>query len=411
MNGKVVLSSTGYSVAQSEVGEVGEGPWDAIVIGAGPAGSAAALRLAERGLRTLLVERERFPREKTCGDGLTPESLERLKGLGLYDKVLKAGHLVERVRAFSPSGVEVEVSGYCVTLKRSIFDAIMARAAVEKGAAFAFGEVVSVETGHRDVNVVFGGGERICARTAIVATGADWKLPLSLGMVETGLKGQAAVRRYLRSSAVIDELIFSLESTIMPGYAWIFPLGDGLYNLGCGDFRARGRGSLPNLRNAFNAFLEHSPPARELLSRGEFVTPLKGGVLRCALRGVKGSESDRVVAVGEASATTIPFSGEGIGKALESGELAASVVADALAGGDFSKLRSFPREERKRFGVVYDGYEKAQRLAGNRLFVEMLMKKANRNPRLTSTLTDIVEGKVQPDRVFSARGLWRAFLS
>ena len=411
MNGKEVLSSTEYSIVQPEVGKAGKGPWDAIVIGAGPAGSAAALRLAERGHAVLFVERERFPREKTCGDGLTPESLERLKGLGLYEEVLKAGHLVKKVRAFSPSGVEAEVSGYCVTLKRSVFDSIMARAAVEKGAVFTFGEAVSVETGEDDVNVVFSGGERICARTAIVATGADWKLPLSLGMVETGFKGQAAVRRYLRSSAVIDELIFSLESTIMPGYAWIFPLGDGLYNLGCGDFRARGRGSSPNTRNAFTAFLEHSPPARELLSKGEFVSPLKGGVLRCALGGVKGSESDRVVAVGEASATTIPFSGEGIGKALESGELAASVVADAFVDGDFSKLRGFSHKLRERFGAIYDGYEKAQRLAGNRLLMEMLMKKARRTPSFTRVLTDIVEGKVQPARVFSARGLWRAFLS
>src|SRR5438445_10440239 len=101
--------------------------WDVLVIGAGPAGSIAALHLARRGHRVLLLDKEHFPRDKTCGDGLLPEAQAVLQRAGLLDRALELGQRLDILSMFSPSGIECQVPGKYLVLKRRLLDALVAR--------------------------------------------------------------------------------------------------------------------------------------------------------------------------------------------------------------------------------------------------------------------------------------------
>ena len=161
--------------------------WDVIVIGAGPAGSIAARRLASEGHAVLLLDQFGFPRDKVCGDALMPDAVTVLRRNGLYERVLRAGHLVRRGSIFSPSQIEVAVPGEYLTLRRSVLDSLLADGAVEDGAEFRQVSVSKVEpdpAGREVVVAAKGRSQLLRARVVIIATGASVSLLRETG--ETG---------------------------------------------------------------------------------------------------------------------------------------------------------------------------------------------------------------------------------
>ncbi len=212
------------------------------MIGAGPAGATAAAHLASHGHEVLVLDRHSFPREKVCGDALIPDALHALRALGLLKAVLREGHGVGHLAVLSPSGIRVEIPAECVTLRRDVLDTLILARAIASGATFRVatarnllpkasgGVAVSVKNSTVTVH----------ARIAIVATGADVSLLGTLGMVERPGPSALALRCYAESSMEINELIVSFERSVIPGYAWIFPLGKRRYNIGCRRHRLRG---------------------------------------------------------------------------------------------------------------------------------------------------------------------------
>jgi menaquinone-9 beta-reductase len=384
--------------------------WDTIVIGAGPAGALAALSLARRGYRVLLLDRERFPRDKTCGDLLIGDSLQALDRAGLLESVRECASEVEGFSVFSPSRIRFELPGRYLTLKRRRLDALLARAAAEAGAAFARGKVEAL-TPRADGTVscaVAGPGPPLEARTAVVATGASVDLLRRLNVPVRRQADALAARCYVRSRVPPGRLVVSFDRAIVPGYGWVFPLGGGEYNVGCGVF-LRGDPGKANLRELFRRFMETFPPAAELLRAGGPASPLCGARLRCGLRDAAWAAAGGVLAVGETIGTTYPVSGEGIGKAMQTGELAADTIDAAFRAGDVGRLRDFPARLEAALRPRYRGYVRAEDWLARPWLNDLLAWRIGRSDCLRGRVAAVLAADEDPSPVFSARALLASF--
>ncbi len=381
--------------------------WDVVVVGAGPAGSTAARALARSGHSTLLLDRHSFPREKVCGDGLIPDALNALRRGGLYRRVVAEGQRARTLSAFSPRNIRVDVPGEFVTLRRERFDHILVQAAVEHGAEFRTARVTGLDVDGEGVSVsLANSGGRVRARTAVAATGADVSLLQHAGVAHRRSPSAVALRCYVRSPVTIEELIISFHRSIVPGYAWIFPMGKHEYNVGCGVFHRGGRERDVNLRNTFVAFCEHFPMARELLRHAEEVTPLKGARLRCGLGGAAACHRDRVLSIGETIGATFPFTGEGIGKAMETGEIAARQIDSALATDDLAHLRAFQEVLEQELAPRYVGYHVAENWLSRAWVSDFVAGRVRRSPRLRRAVAGVLNETIDPRTIFS----WRLFV-
>ena len=382
--------------------------WDVVVAGAGPAGSVAAAHAARAGLRVLLVDRHAFPRDKVCGDGLIADTLGALDRIGALAPVESRARVVDRTTIYSASRHRIELTGTFLTLKRLELDTILAARAIDHGAKLATATVENIRPDATGVTVTLSAPDReVRAQYAIVATGADRVLGRRAGLPLTTAPSAIAVRCYVRSTAGIDRLLISYDRDIVPGYAWIFPLRHDEYNIGCGVFYRDGVRGAVNLRRMFDRFVETFPEARDLMRGAVSATPLKGAPLQCGLAPVE-PVLPRVLPVGETMNTTFPFTGEGIGKAMESGELAAGVVIDAVESREPGRLAAFSAEIRRRMEPKYLGYRAAERWLSRPWVTDLLARRAGHSRFVRQALGGILNETIDPRTVFSLRGLARS---
>lgn len=383
------------------------------MVGAGPAGCVAAMQLASRGHGTLLLDRDAHPRDKVCGDGLIPDALRALGRSGLEDEIRRRGHGIRLSSVFSPSRIEVEIPGDFVTIKRRTLDSALVERARGCGATFCVAEVVGVEAAP-DGSVVLrtrGNDEPLRARAALLATGARVGLLQRHGKVQREGPSAVALRCYVRSRLDVERMVISFDRSILPGYAWIFPLGGGEYNVGCGLFYRDGRRHGVNLSEKFRRFCAEFPMMRELLGRSESRTPLEGAPLRCGLQGVDPVGPGNTLAIGETIGATFPFSGEGIGKAMETAELAAQAIHGALLRGDFESLVDFGSRLQDSLSSKYLGYKLAQRAVSRAWVVDFMAHRARRSRFLRNAMAGIIAETIDPGPLFSLRGLLRSYVS
>jgi geranylgeranyl reductase family protein len=379
---------------------------DVLIVGAGPAGSTAARVLAASGFTVQIIDKQSFPREKVCGDGLIPDALKGLRRAGLYDEAVKRGHLSDTLSVFSASGIRCDIPGEYLTLRRRELDDLLLGAAVAAGATFSVAKVTNLREEPEGVAAMLSAaGRELHARLAILATGADVSLAGKLGYSSHARPSAVALRCYMQSSMAIDQLIISFDRAIAPGYAWIFPLPENEYNVGCGFFYRSGTRGKPNLRRIFEAFTRHFPLAAQLWERRVSVTPLAGAPLRCGLDSDLAYRGGRILAIGETIGATYPFTGEGVGKAIETGELAAEQVEMALETADLAPLRAFPGRLRSRLAPRYHGYRLAENWLAKAWLGDFVASRVRRSPVLQRTVADIVTETANPQNLFSWKRL------
>ncbi|MBI4551696.1 MAG: geranylgeranyl reductase family protein [Candidatus Latescibacteria bacterium] len=381
--------------------------WDALVVGAGPAGSTAALRLAAQGYRVLIVDKHRFPRDKVCGDGLIPDAIQSLRRIGLYERVREIGYQTDRGVVFSPSQIDVTIPMSFLAIKRMIFDEMIAQEAVTRGAVLCQGQVndLVIRPDGTITASCSASARTIRARVAVIATGADVSLLRPLGMVVQPQMSAIAMRCYVRSSFSIEHPVISFDRSIIPGYAWIFPLRNDEYNVGCGIVYRGPAREQANLKEIFQTFITAFPLARRLLQDGEALTPLRGARLRWGLAGTRPITDGNVLAIGETIGATFPFTGEGIGKAMETGELAATVIHQAFTEEQFNHLQAFPRRLEDDLRPRYYGYRVAEDWMAHAWLGDLVAWRARKSQYVREALTGLIAETVDPRAVFSVRGM------
>lgn len=392
---------------------------DVLVVGAGPAGGMAAFDLARQAVDVLVVDRFPFPREKVCGDGLLESSIRILDAAGLGGVVRKRAHAVDRLRFFAPNGTECGIEGDFYTLKRSDFDALLLDAAQKRGARFISGvgikgPVLKGETCQGAEGVDSRGKKvQISAPLVLLATGANTRLLGAFGVLRQRKHSAIGIRAYYHARESVDEkaVVISYHRRLLPGYGWIFPMGGGLFNVGCGIFLNHRTRRKSAVSLDLTSFHRHLQPLGPFLSRTERVSLIRAAPMRTGFRGAQ-AWAPGLLVLGEALGLTFPFLGEGVSCALESGQVAAAIAVEALGNGNFHStyLSRYEGELRRRLEMRHRGYLAAERWFEFELIANLLIGKTARSAALRELVGQIMRGEREPGAVFSSRGIGRILL-
>jgi geranylgeranyl reductase family protein len=386
--------------------------WDVIVIGAGPAGAVTAWSLARHGHDVLLIDKDAFPREKVCGDCLLTDTVAFLRRAGFLEDIRRLVNEVGMIVVYSPSGFAFEASGAYLTLKREVFDDYLVDKAVDAGVVFARGKAVDLVPrvpGDAVSIVLKDPPTTLRGRFCVLATGASVELAHRIGIVAERRPTAVAGRCYVQSEAGLDHAILSYDRSLVPGYGWVIPLGNGLYNIGCGTKFRRLITGQEDLKKAFQRFLSEFRPAKRLMDHGEIITDFRAAPLRCCLARTESPVKGNLVAVGETIGATLPFTCEGVGSAIETAEMAAAAVAEALRTGEAEQLNSYSRQVAAKMKPRHQGYEIAERWMAHRWLNDLMAWRVSRSRMLHERLRAFLAGATGARAVYTPWRLLQSF--
>lgn len=329
---------------------------DVVVVGAGPAGSATAFWAASAGLDVLLVDKATFPRDKVCGDGLTPRAVAELVRMGVPVRE-QDGWIRNRGLRVHGGGHTLELPwpelssypSYGLAKARTSLDALLVDHARAAGAKVVEGTRVTGPVHDERTGRVVGVTARAAdgadvtyrAPVVVAADGVSSRLATALGRTTRPDRPMGvAVRTYFRSPRHDDPWMEShLElwdgepgrSNLMPGYGWIFALGDGTVNVGLGSVSSTNAATKVDYKALFATWMANTPAEWEFTPENQ-LGPVRGAALPMGFnRGPL--YGNGVLLAGDAAGMVSPFNGEGIAYGLQAGRVAADAIAQGLARG------------------------------------------------------------------------------
>lgn len=374
---------------------------DLLVVGGGPAGAAAAIaaRRAAPELATVVLDRQRFPRDKACGDGLGPGVVARLADLDAGD-IVRGRRPVERLKIVGPSGAEVvgdlpaigEAARGYVAPRAEFDDALLGRAR-DTGAEVLTGtRVAELEPSTEEPVRVSASGPRgpltFRAQAVIAADGARSDIRRLLGVAyndaaHTGV----AIRAYVERPGGFEHMAFYFKRELLPAYGWMFPIDDCRANVGVmidsGRFRQQDR-SLPELLRGFLESSEYEDLEAQrartyMLPFASRVPPLVYG---------------RVALVGDAGSMINPFSGEGIAYGMAAGiEAARRAVGAVGSGAGHRPFEGFDAWFRERFDEHFRASARAKWLAQRAWIADVGVRAARRRPEFVREGIELLVGE------------------
>jgi menaquinone-9 beta-reductase len=400
---------------------------DVLVIGGGPAGAAAGFWLAKAGRDVCVVERKQFPRDKTCGDGLTPRAVHQLQDMGLEAAIAAGHHRHDGLRAVA-HGITLELPwpdhpvfpSYGYVVRRRDLDQMVADHAAGAGATvLPSTEAVrpllrdGLLTGALVKDKVSGETREVHARYVIVADGSLSRFGRALGAARNKAYPQGiAIRGYFESPISTDPWIESCldvhdrNGASMPGYGWIFPLGDGTINVGIGllsTFKGYKDVNTTHLMTEWAA----TAPERWGIDPDAMLAPPTGGRLPMA-----GSVNPKVgpnwLLVGDAAGSINPFNGEGIDYAYETARMAADLVDEALAAGTAAPLQRYTTLLDDEYGLYFKVARNFAKIIGQPVLMRELTRVGMRSQSLMEWVLRIMANLLRDDELGPAEAAYRS---
>jgi geranylgeranyl reductase family protein len=415
---------------------------DVIVVGAGPSGSTTAYYLASAGLDVLLLEKSRFPREKVCGDGLTPRAVKALVAMGVPISE-SDGWLRNKGLRVVGAGMRLELPwpeltsypGYGLVRNRLDFDQRLAERASKAGARLiegvnVTGPVIDERTGRiTGVTARPAGGQRdggahadagaeqvYRGRLVIAADGNSSRLSVSMGLRKRDDRPiGVAVRAYYTSPRHEDDYLESWldlwdGDRLLPGYGWIFGMGDGTSNVGLGLLNTSAAFGNTDYHALLRRWLAGMPPEWGY-TEDHRVGPVRGAALPMAFNRTP-HYTRGLLLVGDAAGMVNPFNGEGIAYAMESGEIAARVITQALAQPDLrgaeTVMAGYPQVLKDTYGGYYTLGRKFVEAIGDPRVMQFATKHGMPHPALMRIVMKVLANLTEPggshatDRVMNA---------
>ena len=368
---------------------------DVVIVGAGPAGSTAAVFLARAGLSVVLLDKQRFPRDKPCGDLIAPSVIRTLDELGVGEDLRAASYRIEGVSLTSPGGASVRVEtpvhpvfpNYAYVIKRYHLDELIRNAAVQAGARFEGGVRAQGIREEIDGTLTVAGSRltgsfEVRARVLVVAVGASLPLIKAAGLAPREVRYSFAARAYYEGLADLGhDIQVRFDGVTLPGGGWIFPVSPDAANVGAGYFE-RSRRTPATASAALQAFIGHER-LQSTFTHARQTDSVKGFPLRTDFHRSPVMK-DRILLIGEAAGLVNPLTGEGISYAVASARMAAQVVQGCFDRGDLSTtgLSRYERLLRGRYQRMFTHTNRLRRLYLNRPLLESMVRASNRWPEI-----------------------------
>jgi len=404
---------------------------DVIVVGAGPAGSATAFHLARQGLNVTLFEKTSFPREKVCGDGLTPRAVKQILDMGI-EPTKENGWLRNKGLRVIGGGHRLELNwpdvdgfpNYGLVRTRADFDELLARTAQKQGVNLfektrvtgpifdsTSGKVIGVNIKKDD-----GNQEQHFAPVVVASDGVSSRMALALGLERRDDRPMGvAVRTYYKSTRSDDDYLESWlelrdQNKLLPGYGWIFGMGDGTSNVGLGILDSSPVFQSIDYKDLLKRWLDQTP--EEWGFRDQNMTqPVRGAALPMGFNR-QPHYAKGMILVGDSGGMVNPFNGEGIAYAMETGQVAADVIAKSLkAKTEFERekqLHQYPIVLKDRLGGYYTLGRVFVKLIGNPQIMQVATKYGMASkPLMRFTLKLLANlystsGNTKSDRIITA---------
>lgn len=397
---------------------------DVLIVGSGPAGGALATILASQGFDVLLLDKSTFPRDKTCGDALSPRAVSILEDLGLGSSISGVGWPINSIAVTSPGGLRINASivaegvsaspGYVV--RRYVLDDLLREAAISSGSRFVDRVLVTeIDQGESGPLTVVGNRREerqlYQSRIVVLAVGANLGLLRRMRLVPRHQKLGFASRLYLeRVEGLGNSIHLRFDGVPLPGYGWVFPVSDSVANVGVGVFDHK-PGNHPNSIRLAQSFIQQ-PSLRAQLGAARLEGAPKGFPIRTDFHRSQ-VRRGRILLIGEAAGLVNPFTGEGIDYALESAMIASRVIHHAIEGGDFTErfLARYDRDLRGRFQKAFVLTGLMRRMYMNGHVMDALARACARWPDVTRTIVDVLLMRRDPLWAFSPRVVSKLFRS
>jgi geranylgeranyl reductase family protein len=384
-----------------------------LVIGGGPAGSAAAYWLARDGHDVTLVEKKEYPRDKTCGDGLTPRAVVQLQDMG-FDFDVPQFHKITGLRSYAGDDLMLELPwpehsrfpSWGGVMRRRDLDEQVANLARKQGVTVLEKTEATplIEDGFLDGVALGHNGSQVTVkpRITVIADGSMNRFGRELGTERRrdypmGL----AARGYYSSPRSTDPFLESQldlrdrTGATMPGYGWVFPLGDGTVNVGVGLLSTFKRWKHVNTTHMMADYAATAPAYWELSEDSKLTNPVGGKLTMSFSKGpLVGSNW---ITIGDAAGAINPWNGEGISYAYETGRMAAEHVGEALGSEDLGLLRRYPQHLEDEYGLYYKTARVFVKLIGNPSVMRTLAHTGLRNKTLMEWTLKVMANLLDED--------------
>lgn len=396
--------------------------YDVVVIGAGPGGSAAAYYNARLGRSVLLLDKATFPRDKTCGDGLTPRALHILDDMGVFAQAEQAGFRVNGISVFAKRGATMQASvpehpefrDHLLVVPRLYLDDFLRQRAIQQGAQFVGdAKVARIAVDEDGVDIfadVDGEPTKYRAKVVIAAVGANIGFLRDMGILEYAPRPIVAVRAYYQGLQNLgDHIQAHFEEVPMPGYGWVFPTGPDSANIGLGLWREQA-GAGGSLRAALARFVA-SPRLRSLMEGASQVGAIKSYPLRIDFTTAP-TFGKRVLLVGESAGLVSPLTGEGIDFALETGKMAAEFLESCFTSGDFGPkaLAGYDRMLRANFQSMFRFLGYLRKVYVNPLLMDRIIGLCEQAPEVRQLFVGILMSQQHPAALLKPRVLRKVLI-